>query len=314
VRWRTLLFLLFIFAASGGSFAQQSGTALLQKMGYPPDAKLLILHADDIGMSHSVNLASFEALEKGWVSSGSIMVPCPWFNEVVQFAKAHPTIDLGLHLTLTSEWENYRWGPVGHVDVSTLVDAQGYFPGESTDVGRRASASQAEREIRAQVDKARSAGIHFTHLDNHMGGLAQNAELFGVYLRAGRAAQVPVFISGGEIKAYPQIFRGNEFFPALTYVEPASAENRIEGFRKTFASLSPGVYITIVHLGHDDAELGAIMPDRDQGAASRQSDFDLVKDPVFRRALQENGIKLVGWGEVARALKIPASSSSTVAH
>jgi len=124
-------------------------------------------------------------------------------------------------------------------------------------------------------------------------------------VRAARNARVPVFVSGPEVKAYAPTFKGNEYLPVLTYIGPASGEDRVEGWRKTLASLEPGVYITIVHLGHDDPELRAIMLDRDRGAASRQSDFDLVGNPEFRRLLQTNGIKLIGWGEVARAVQFP---------
>ncbi|HVN20840.1 MAG TPA: polysaccharide deacetylase family protein [Dongiaceae bacterium] len=302
--YEVFVFLLLASLASGG---QQSGTALLRKMGYPADAKLLILHADDLGMSHSVNVASFEALEKEWVSSASVMVPCPWFNEVVKFAESHPGLDLGLHLTLTSEWKSYRWGPVSHSNVATLLDEQGYFHEESTGMSKEASAAQVETEIQAQVDKARSAGLQFTHLDNHMGGLAQNASLMGVYVRAGRRARVPISVSMEESKAYSADFKGSEYLPVLTYIGPAPGNDRVEGFRKTLKSLAPGVYITIVHLGHDDPELGAIMLDRDNGAASRQSDLHLVGNPEFQRLLKENHIKLIGWREVARAVDFPSN-------
>jgi chitin disaccharide deacetylase len=288
--------------------AQNSGADLLKKMGYPADSKLLILHADDLGMSHSANLASFEALEKGWVSSASIMVPCPWFNEVAEFAKAHPGADLGLHLTLTSEWKNYRWGPVNREHYKSLLDAEGYFPEVSGPVGKNATIEDATAELAAQLAKARGAGIHFSHLDNHMGSLAQNADLFRVYLQTGRSAAVPVSISTGEIKAYPLAFMGYENLPVPVYIGPAEGMSPVEGFRKTFAALKSGVYITIVHLGLDDVELRAIMMDRAGGAIARQHDFDLVKSPEFQALLKENGIKLIGWKDVAKALDASASS------
>jgi hypothetical protein len=307
---RILLIVAGLLAMPAFASAQISGVDLVKKMGYPADSKLLILHADDVGMSHSVNLASFEALEKGWVSSASIMVPCPWFNEVAEFAKAHPDADLGLHLTLTSEWKNYRWGPVNRKHYKSLLDADGYFPAESGPVGKNATSEDATAELAAQLAKVRASGIHFTHLDNHMGTLSQNADLFRVYLQAGRDAGVPVFAGEGEIKAYPEAFRGYEKLPVLTYLSPAEGVSPLDGFRKTFAALKPGVYITIVHLGMDDMELRAIMLDLAGGAIARQHDFDLVKSPEFQALLKEDGIKLIRWKDVASALD--ASASFTV--
>jgi len=296
-----------LLAAGSFANAQISGADLLKKMGYPADSKLLILHADDLGMSHSANLASFEALEKGWVSSASVMVPCPWFDEVAEFAKAHPEADLGLHLTLTSEWKNYRWGPVNREHFKSLLDAEGYFPGVSGPVGKNATIEDASAELAAQLAKAHASGIHFSHLDNHMGSLAQNADLFRLFLQTGRNAGVPISISSAEINAYPQAFVGFENLPVPVYIGPAEGMSPLEGFRKTFSALKPGVYITIVHLGLDDVELRAIMLDRAGGAIARQHDFDLVKSPEFQGLLKENGIKLIGWKDVAKALDAPAS-------
>jgi hypothetical protein len=297
-----------LLATASFAGAQISGADLLKKMGYPADSKLLILHADDLAMSHSANLASFEALEKGWVSSASIMVPCPWFNEVAEFAKAHPDADLGLHLTLTSEWKNYRWGPLNREHFKSLVDTEGYFPAESGPVGKNATIEDAGAELAAQLTKARSAGIHFSHLDNHMGSLAQNADLFRLFLQTGRNAAVPISIGAGEIKAYPQAFAGFENLPVPVYVGPAEGLSPLEGFRKTFSTLKPGVYITIVHLGLDDTELRAIMLDLAGGAIARQRDFDLVKSPEFQALLKENGIKLIRWKDVAKALDLAGNS------
>src|ERR1700674_945706 len=128
---------------------------IAERLGHPADSKLLILHADDLGAAHSVDVASFDALDKGAISSASIMVPTPWMTEVAAYAKAHPNADLGLHLTITSEWETYRWGSVAPADkVSSLLDADGTFPREVSRVSANAKPVEVEREIRAQIDRA----------------------------------------------------------------------------------------------------------------------------------------------------------------
>src|SRR5277367_5506559 len=139
-----------------------------ERLGYPASARLLVLHADDLGMNHSANRAIFEALDKGWVSSASILVPCPWFPEVVKWAKEHPNSDLGIHQALNSEWTTLRWGPVNSKDkVPSLLDPQGYLPLDTPDVAQNAKLPEAEAELRAQIERAQSAGIYLTHLDTH---------------------------------------------------------------------------------------------------------------------------------------------------
>jgi len=147
-----------------------SAETVQERLGYPASARLLVIHADDFGMNHSVNRAISEALEKGWVTSASIMVPCPWFPEVVRFAATHPQMDLGVHQTLDSEWHDFRWGPVSPRDkVPSLLDDDGYFPPDRDDVARNAEPAEVESELRAQIDRALKMGIHVTHLDSHMG-------------------------------------------------------------------------------------------------------------------------------------------------
>src|SRR5256885_12786510 len=125
-----------------------------ERLGYPRDAKLLILHADDLGFAHSANAASFDALDKGLISSASIMMPTPWITEVAAYARAHPEADLGLHLTLTAEWDSYRWGSVASKDkVPSLFDPTGSFPSDVPAVARRAKAPEVEQELRAQIDR-----------------------------------------------------------------------------------------------------------------------------------------------------------------
>src|SRR5262245_21781256 len=177
------------FAATCGlvpafSAAQGPAKTLQEKLGYPRDAKLLIVHADDLGMTHSVNAASIQALESGGINSASLMVPCPWFPEIADYAKSHPSADFGLHLTLTSERVYYRWGPAAPRDkVPSLVDVNGYFH-HYWSSETRIDPKDVDTEIRAQLARALAMGVKPTHLDSHQNRLFQtNRDLFEVILR-----------------------------------------------------------------------------------------------------------------------------------
>src|ERR1700736_3680714 len=168
-----LLWLVAGFAPPGQA---QNKVPVAEKLGFARDAKLLIVHADDVGMTHAVNAATIKALESGGVNSASIMVPCPWFPEIADYAKAHPEADFGLHLTLTSERVYYRWGPVAPRDkVASLVEENGYFWHDWTP-NTRIEPKEVELELRAQVERAYAMGIRPTHLDSHQYRLYDNGK------------------------------------------------------------------------------------------------------------------------------------------
>jgi len=168
---RRIRFAFLIFLGCAIYSSAQTKT-VAERLGYPADSKLLIIHADDLAVSHSQDIASFDALDRGAVTSASIMVPCPWLTEVADYAKAHPGADLGLHLTLTAEWKTYRWGPVASINtVPSLLDPSGYLWPETEPAVAHIKEEDAEREIRAQIQRAYAMGIHPTHVDSHMGVL-----------------------------------------------------------------------------------------------------------------------------------------------
>src|ERR1051326_6479725 len=184
----------FFFSAAltlGLSFsASAQQKTIAERLGYPANTKLLILHADDLALAHSVDVASFEALDQKAVTSASIMVPCPWLTEVARYAQAHPDADLGLHLTLTSEWKNYRWAAVAPNDiVRGLLDGSGYLGREG--IWMRATPDDIEREIRAQIDRAIRVGINPTHLDSHMGTLFASPPAFAALVKVAHEYKLP---------------------------------------------------------------------------------------------------------------------------
>jgi hypothetical protein len=143
-----------------------------QRLGDPPDSRLLIIEGEDLGMAHSVDDATFKALQKGWITSASILVPAPWFPEVVAWARNHPDADLGVQFDLNSDWTTYRWRPVSPQPAhSTLEDSAGYLPLSEMYVLQHANPQAAAKEVEAQMQLALRAGIHPTHLDNHMGAM-----------------------------------------------------------------------------------------------------------------------------------------------
>jgi len=277
-----------------------------ERLGFAPDAKLLIIHADDLGVAHSVDDASFAALESGAVTSASVMVPCPWLTEVAAWARSHSDADLGLHLTLTSEWKTYRWGPVAPRDqVPTLLDPQGYFWPEVEPVAAHATPADVEREIRAQVEKALQMGLHPTHLDMHMGTLAARPEYYAALVKVAHEYHLPflaLHVTGPQAKMLSLLGPDDVLLDSLVMFTPeVKPETWTESYLHVLQTLRPGLNEMIVHLGHDDSELQAITVDHpDYGAAWRARDFKAVTSPEFRRALEENHIVLVHWKDLKK--------------
>lgn len=279
---------------------QAQNVTLQEKLGYPKNTKLLIIHADDLGVSHSENAASISAMEKGSVNSASIMVPCPWFPEIAAYARQHANTDLGLHLTLTSEWKHLRWGPVAPISkVPGLVNAKGFMYASADSVHRHATPAEVETELRAQIDRALQFGIDVTHLDSHMGTLFGKEEFLKVYIQLGRDYRIPVMLS--KQMNLTQLTNNKDVVVDMVYTAtPPDFSTGMENYyTKVMKSLQPGVSVLLIHVAYDDPEMQAVTIDHpDWGAAWRQADFNYFTSDACRKLLVENNIRLITWREI----------------
>jgi chitin disaccharide deacetylase len=303
----SILLLFYLAGALLDAHAQNAGKSLAEKLGFGRDAKLLIVHADDVGVTHSVNAATIKGLETGLVNSASIMVPCPWFPEIADYVKSHPEIDFGLHLTLTSERVYYRWGPVASKNtVPSLVDENGYFHHDwarDTHIDPK----DAERELHAQVDRAYAMGIQPTHLDSHQYRLiVTGKDLFEVFLRVAHAYKLPAFVTRDWFADNPylesSLGRDDIVLDHTVTIAPSvPPEKWVEFYKTALRNLQPGVTEFVIHLAYANDEMKAATRERDTwGAAWRQRDFDFFTSQEFRQLLQEQNIRLVTWRQLAR--------------
>lgn len=289
---------------------------LAEKLGYGPEDRLLILHADDIGMCHAANAAYRQAVEAGQIKCGSLMVPCPWFPEIAAYCREHPDHDLGLHLTLTSEWRYYRWPPVAPAAlVPGLVDPDGFLWSDVPEVVAHATPAEVEAEVRAQIERALHFGVKPTHLDSHMGTLFAKPEFLEVYCRLGKEYDIPPMLPNWspEIEALVREMGLNltrDFFAALegqgfilldhlltSGSEGRTLEERRAGYEETLRHLKPGVTQLILHPAIDGPELESIAGSHVQ----RDLDFRIFTDPAMKRFIEELGIKLIGWRDLRPA-------------
>lgn len=282
---------------------------LAQKLGYPENAKLLIIHADDAGLSHSENQATIKTLQNGSVNSYSIMVPCPWFFEMATFAKNNPNYDCGIHLTLTCEWENYKFGPVLPVsEVSSLVDQNGYFYKTRQDFKNNAKPAEIKKELTAQIERALQFGIQPTHLDSHMCSVGVTPEILEIYKELGKTYGLPVFINKDFVASVSLSDEEYNFEDTLLadklligYYNDFEKGELKKSYEKALDDAIPGLNVFLLHPAFDDFEMQGITVNHPNfGSAWRQIDFEFFTSEECRLKLKEQNIQLVTWKEISK--------------
>ncbi len=305
---------IWLLAVLGGMHMTLFADTLQERMGYDVDDRLLIIHADDAGMCHTENQATIKGMEDGVVTSASIMMPCSWVPEIVAYSAQNPEADFGIHITLTCEWERYRWGPLAPRDeVVGLLDPTGYMWPGVMEVAMHASPEEVEREIRAQVQTALDMGLKPTHLDTHMGTVFARGEYLQATLKIANEYGIPYMMPD----MTPQIidrwgarqFLSEELveklrasgIPLLTNLyslkEHGNLEQAREQYYEIFRNVPVGVSQLIVHLGEETDELKSI-----SGAwRYRVIDHTIMTDPQTREVIDEAGVTLVTWREIQDA-------------
>jgi predicted glycoside hydrolase/deacetylase ChbG (UPF0249 family) len=279
---------------------------IAERLGHPRNAKLLILHADDLGVAHSENAASFDALDRGAINSASVMMPTPWVTEVVDYAKKNPNADIGIHLTFTSEWKTYRWGGLAPRDqVPSLYDPDGTFPTLTKTFVERARVHEVEKELRAQVELAYCIGLRPTHLDSHMTALFSTPELFRMYVGVAREYKLPFTFYGTQTPEIRAVLRADDIMPSAVIMaeEAKSRDEWMRFYVDALRNLKPGLSEILVHLGYDDSELRAVTAGYDIFEATwRQRDYDVMTSPEFQKALKDYNVVLVTWRDIQKAM------------
>lgn len=295
---RLFLLLLTIISCSYLLTAQTS--TIQEKLGYSKDTKLLIIHADDLGVSHSENEATINAMEKGSVSSASIMVPTPWFSEIAAYAVAHPKADFGLHLTFTSEWKNYKWRSLSD-ETPGLNNKQGFMFSSVDSVYASATVAEVEKELRKQVEKAKQFGIDVTHLDSHMGTLFGKPEYLKLYIQMGREYKVPVMLPKFAAPSLGSFLTDKDVLvDDIKIASPSDFKNGMAGFYTgVLDSVKAGLTVLIIHAAYDDKEMQSVTIDHpDYGAAWRQADYNFFTSETCKKILKQKNIKVITWREV----------------
>jgi chitin disaccharide deacetylase len=251
----------------------------------------LIIRSDDAGMSHSVNMALQRLIESGLPVSVSVMFPTPWYQETVEILKRHPAVSVGIHLTLNSEWKNYRWGPVlGRGGVPTLVDADGYFFATSEALHQnRPDIQEVEKELRAQIDRALRSGLKIDYVDYHMGTLMRYPEFRDLTERLAKEFGFGMSEYFGEAREDPQYL--------------AAPRDKTDSLVAMVGRLQPRFTLLVTHVGIDGPELGALLDMNTDGglpemSKNRQGELDALTSPRFRDALKKRNVQLLTYRQL----------------
>lgn len=281
------------------------GASTAARLGYPASARLLILHADDVGMTLGVNRASVSALQNGTVSSLSLLAPAPFIEDAVRSLAPLTGADVGVHLTLTSDSDAMHWYPAaGGSRVPDLLDTLGRLPRQARTA---APVAQLEAELDAQIERVRALGVSLTHLDAHQGALFfSGAEVFAAFRRVAKRACLPIPVPSTYFAQYPYlrdaIADGHIPINDMIGIPPSVTPEAWRSFyTDLMRDLRPGVTVLLLHLGEDTPDERTHFRGHDGwDAAWRARDLGAISDPAFRRAMRDAGVRLVTWREVAQ--------------
>jgi predicted glycoside hydrolase/deacetylase ChbG (UPF0249 family) len=255
------------------------------------DQRYLVIRTDDSGMSHSVNMAQEKLISTGLPVSVSVMVPTPWYLETVAMLKNHPDVAVGVHLTLNSEWKNYRWGPVlGRTAVPSLVDADGYFfPSAEALDKNHPDLKEVEAELRAQIDRAVHSGLKIDYVDYHMGTVFDHPQFREIAERLAKEYGLGMMQYFGEPRYSPQY--------------AAKPKDKPDSLVALIGRLQPGYTVLVTHVGIDNAELGALLDMNTDGglpdmSKNRQGELDALLSPRFSEAIKARGIRLITYRQL----------------
>jgi predicted glycoside hydrolase/deacetylase ChbG (UPF0249 family) len=275
--------------------------SLAERLGFAAADKILIVNCDDVGNSHASNAAVIDGMENGLITSATIMVPCPWVPEIFAYAKAHPEKNFGLHLTHTSEWKGYKWGPVASkTDVPGLLDPQGYLWPDIMSVYSKSTPEQAYLEAKAQIKKALDAGIDVTHLDSHMGALQYSDAYFQSYRRLANEFNLPIRMGSQEVLAANggahqrgQLDADGVIYPDyLIHGGPQKGESITDYWKRMLKSLKPGVTELYIHASVAGEEIQHITNSwKDRAEEYRM----FTRDAEVRSILESQGVKRISY-------------------
>jgi predicted glycoside hydrolase/deacetylase ChbG (UPF0249 family) len=297
---------------------------VLKKLGFDNHDRIAIIHVDDVGMCQASVAAFADLWDFGLISSGAVMVPCPWFLHAAKYAREHPEADLGVHLTLTSEWETYRWGPLSTRNPQTgLLDAEGYFHHLAQPVQEQADPAAVQTELVAQIERAKAAGMQPTHADTHMGTVA-HAKFMQGYLQTAIQHQLPPMMLRLDEAGWQKVIgdhAGAEFDPetiaelvqmtaALEGIGLPLLDNifgmpldsnpiqRLEEAKQAFSNLPPGITHFIIHASKDTPELRAITPDW----PCRVADYETFQKEELRQHIKEISVQVIGYRDLQKLM------------
>lgn len=284
----------------------------LKKLGFSPEDRLVIIHTDDIGVCQA-SLTAFQHLwEFGTISSGAVMVPCPWFPSVAEMCRQNSVVDMGVHATLNCEYDSYRWGPISTCDLKTgLMDKDGYLPQKPEDVYESATPEAVAAELNAQVERALAAGIDVTHIDTHMGTVV-HPKFVQSYLMAGTSRLIPNMLPRASARGFH--LTGNDeaalsaYYPILNQLESQGlimldglfgmpldnpgVEENIAIAKKILSDLPAGITHFLFHPAVDTPELRAITA---EDWSSRVANYHAFMSAELKNFIQNSGIHMIGY-------------------